>query len=110
MGQDILSGSVLPGNQYRSIGGGNALHIMPKLLHFRAFTPEHMRTFIDIGTNPCIDLPVPDSRQGLDQFVVVPRLDDEIRGSTFHSFDGQCNVSVSRKQDHRHLRPSLLEF
>lgn len=110
MGQDILSGSVLTCYEHSSIGRSYTFHIMPELLHLRSFTPEHLRPVIDIDTCPCIDLPVPDSRQGLDQFGIVPRLDDEIRGSAFHSFDGQCYVRVSRKQYHRHLRPPFLEF
>ena len=78
MRKDVFSRTVFSGDEHGRICFCNPFHIMPELLHFRTVTPEHLRSGGRCGTFFGSIFPVADGRESLDQFGIVPRLDDKV--------------------------------
>ena len=96
-GQHFLAGAVLAGDEDVGIRGGHLLCPFVQLLHGGTFPPIHpvvlFRRFAGgNGTGG--------RQQGVYEFPVVPRLDDEIRGPFLDAAHGQVNVGVGREEHH----------
>ncbi len=124
--QHILACAVLAGNQHRGIGRCNLIQRFTDGFHRPGRAPEH-RSFATLRMTGqaafchseafgrrisphCLPGLIPGCSERCHEFVVVPRLHNEIKRTALHSFHRQGNIGISRKQDHFHLRHHLFDF
>ena len=121
-GQDILSGTVFAGNKDRGVRWRNLFDSFPDGGHRPGSAPEH-QTPDQVGGDgsrharlrPGISshrLPgfVTGGREHLNEFLIVPRLHDEVKRSPLHTLNSQGNIGISGKQHNFHLRHHFLDF
>ena len=115
--QHILSGTVLTRDEHGGIGRSYLGDGSLDGLHGRTGAPEHggrrrscgtlLGTGIPVQSLPCL---VPCSTQHLHQFLVVPRLYDEVECSPFHPFHSQLDIGIGCEEHHLHIGSHLLQL
>ena len=118
--QHVFPRSVLAGNQNTRVGRSDLLDRATDSRHGRSRSPQHRRSgfsdFLqpfsaDFSTFSVIGFRlVNGSLQGSDEFLVLPRLHNEVECPTFHAFHRQSNVGIRRKKHHFRLRTALFDF
>ena len=96
-GQHLLARPVLAGDEDVGIRGGHLLHQFAQPLHGGAVSPIHRVLLLRLlpgrsGTDG--------RQQGIDELLVVPRLDHEVRGSLLDAAHGQVDVGVGGEEHH----------
>ena len=111
LGQQILSGAVLPCNQHRCIGRSDLEESVTYSGHLVTSTPVHLllvrpHLFLRRGLHGLIS----GRRQSRYQLLIVPGLGNEIKGSSSHSLDGQGYVGIGREENNFSRRRELFDL
>ena len=117
VGKDILTRTILARDEDRCIGGSHFIQLLVDSGHGWAGAPVHFgrlaigygrwgRRFLACAFNFLL------VRKGksLNEFVIVPRLDDEIESSAFHTLYCELNIAVGGEEHHFDIRCKLFDF
>ena len=106
----ILTRTILTRNEYRSIGRSNLIHDTMNILHSQRLPPIHTFPYLRLRFLRNLGHRFVCSLKRGNKFLIIPRLYDEIIGTTFHSLHSQCNISIGSKENNLHFRIHLFQL
>ena len=103
-GQHALAGAVLARDEHIGIRGGDTLDEGAELLHGGRCAPADGVLHGGRGWGALLgggDMGAIGLGEGVDEALIIPRLDDEIRRALLYATHGEVNIRVGGEQHHR---------
>ena len=108
--QHILSRTVLACDEHSNIGRSNLLNTATYVHHRLTVTPVHVACHWLLLLLHGLGRSFVGRLQRRDEFLIVPRLDDEVECASLHALNCQCDIGIGSKEHDLNIRVHLLQL
>ena len=108
--QHILTRTVLTRDEHSHIGRSNLLDTPTNIHHRLTVSPVHVARHWLLLLLLCLGRSFVGRLQRRDEFLIIPRLDNEVECASLHALDCQCYIGIGSKEHDMNIGIHLLKL